>query len=136
MYRGERAPNFASFAAAARTGNPESIVAFNPGVVYRTLSITPYEDYVAGEVDKPEFISIKRSYEGKVDGKQIHALSFLGKTWGMGEPRFTSDQIIRLSNQVVQTDGAITWDTPVQRNGLIDAPFITLLEALGKGLAH
>jgi alpha-L-fucosidase-like protein len=136
MYRGEGAPNFASFAAAARAGNLESIVAFNPGVVYRTLSITPYEDYVAGEVDKPEFISIKRSYEGKVDGKQIHVLSFLGKTWGMGDPRFTSDQIIGFSNQVVQTDGAITWDTPVQRNGLIAASFIALLEALGKGLRH
>jgi hypothetical protein len=132
MYRNEKAPNFASFAAAARAGNPESIVAFNPGVVYRTLSLTPYEDYTAGEVDKPEFISIKRSYEGKVDGKQIHVLSFLGRTWGMGDPRFTSDQIIGFSNQVIQAEGAITWDTPVQRNGLIAAPFVQLLTELGK----
>jgi alpha-L-fucosidase len=136
MYRNEKAPNFASFAAAARAGNPESIVAFNPGVVYRSLSLTPYEDYIAGEVDKPEFISIKRSYDGKVDGKQIHVLSFLGKTWGMGEPRFTADQVIGFSNPVVQTAGAITWDTPVQRSGLIADPFIELLDALGKGLTH
>jgi len=131
MYRNEQAPNFASFAAAARAGNSQSIVAFNPGVVYRTLSLTPYEDYTAGEVDKPEFISIKRSYEGKVDGKQIHLLSFLGKTWGMGDPRFTSDQVIGFSNQVIQAEGAITWDTPVQRNGLIDPAFLQLLKALG-----
>jgi hypothetical protein len=132
MYRNEQAPNFASFAAAARAGNSESVVAFNPGVVYRTLSITPYEDYTAGEVDKPEFISIKRSYEGKVDGKQIHVLSYLGKTWGMGGPRFTIDQVIGFSNQVIQAEGAITWDTPVQRNGLISDAFIKLLTELGK----
>jgi alpha-L-fucosidase len=131
MYRNEQTPNFASFAAAARAGNPESIVGFNPGVVYRTLSITPYEDYTAGEIDKPEFISIKRSYDGKVDGKQIHVLSFLGKTWGMGDPRFTSDQIIGFSNQVIQAEGAITWDTPVQRNGLLADAFIKLLTELG-----
>jgi alpha-L-fucosidase len=136
MYRGEKAPNFASFAAAARAGNAESVVAFNPGVVYRTISLTPYEDYTAGEIDKPEMITIKRSYNGKVDGKQIHVLSFLGKTWGMGEPRFTAEQVINFANQVTQPGGAITWDTPVQRNGLISSSFIEILQALGKAIAH
>jgi hypothetical protein len=48
MYRGEEPPNFNSFAAAARAGNPNSVLAFNPGVVPRIRSITPYEAYTAG----------------------------------------------------------------------------------------
>jgi len=52
MYRSSEPPNFASFAAAARAGNPDSLVAFNPGVVPRILSLTPHEDYTAGEKSK------------------------------------------------------------------------------------
>lgn len=88
MYRSTEPPNFASFAAAARAGNPGAIVAFNPGVVYRILSITPHEDFTAGEIDKPELVTICRSAGGKVDGVQIHMLSFLGEKWGTGAPRF------------------------------------------------
>src|SRR5262249_39592959 len=53
MYRSAEPPNFASFANAARAGNPNSIVAFNPGVVDRILSVTPFEDYSAGEINDP-----------------------------------------------------------------------------------
>src|SRR5215471_3385433 len=44
MYRTTDAPNFASFAAAARAGNSDAAVAFNPGVIHRLISITPFED--------------------------------------------------------------------------------------------
>jgi hypothetical protein len=54
MYRSPEPPNFASFASAARTGNPDATVAFNPGVVYRMLSPTPFEDFTTGEIDKPK----------------------------------------------------------------------------------
>jgi len=53
MYRSPDPPNFSSFAAAARAGNPDTAIAFNPGVVYRMLSLTPQEDFTAGEIDKP-----------------------------------------------------------------------------------
>jgi alpha-L-fucosidase len=134
MYRNETTPNFKSFAEAARAGNPNAIVAFNPGVVHRILSLTPYEDYTAGENDKPDLISIRRAYDGKVDGKQIHALSYLGRTWGMGDPRFTSEQIVEWSKSIIQEGGAITWDTPVQSSGLISASFLEQLTELGKSL--
>ncbi len=64
------------------------MLAFNPGVVYRLLSVTPHEDYTAGEIDQPDRVIIRRSVDGMVDGAQIHVLSFLGKTWGTGGPRF------------------------------------------------
>src|ERR1051326_5219419 len=39
MYRTEDGPNFATFAAAARAGNPDAALAFNPGVIHRLISI-------------------------------------------------------------------------------------------------
>jgi hypothetical protein len=131
MYRSDQAPNFASFAAAARSGNPDSILAFNPGVVYRTLSITPYEDFTAGEVDKPDLLLIRRGVNGKVDGTQIHMLSFLGQKWGMGSPRFTVGQVVNYSRRIWNAGGAVTWDVPVELNGKISQPFLDQLAAVG-----
>ena len=82
MYRSPDPPNFASFAAAARAGNPNSSVAFNPGVIGRLISVSPDEDYTAGEVNDVDRILIRRVIDGKVDGAHPHVLSFLGQTWG------------------------------------------------------
>src|SRR5215469_2815984 len=132
MYRSPDPPNFPSFAAAARTGNPNAIVAFNPGVVYRILSVTPHEDFTAGEIDKPDMVTIRRSVGGKVDGTQIHMLSYLGQTWGHGTPRFTSEQVVEYTKKVVDFGGAVTWDVPVELDGTISQPFLDQLMALKK----
>ena len=136
MYRFEETPNFASFAAAARAGNPNSVVAFNPGVVDRALSITPFEDYTAGEINDLDRAMIRRAVNGIVDGAQVHFLSFLGKTWGKGEPRFTADQAVKYSRQIAGKGGVITWDVPIQKNGLISQPFMEQLTAIGKELSR
>jgi hypothetical protein len=134
MYRTGEPPNFESFAAAARAGNPESIVTFNPGVVYRLLSVTPFEDYTAGEIDQPDRISIRRASGGRIDGAQLHVLSYLGETWGMGTPRFSVEQIIGWSTQVAKEGGVITWDVPIQRSGLLAQAFLDQLAAVGKAM--
>ena len=134
MYRTTESPNFASFAAAARAGNPGSIVSFNPGVVPRILSVTPHEDYTAGEIDQPDKISIRRASDGMIDGAQLHILSYLGERWGMGAPRFTVEQIVGWTTMVAKEGSAITWDVPIQRNGLIAQPFLDQLTAVDKAL--
>jgi hypothetical protein len=135
MYRSPEAPNFASLAAAARAGNPDAAIAFNPGVVYRMLSVSPYEDFTAGEIDKPDLVTIRRSAGGKIDGTQIHMLSYLGQTWGRGEPRFTADQVIAYTRKITDPGGAVTWDVPVGLDGAIAQPFLDQLTALGKAFA-
>lgn len=130
MYRTEQAPNFLTFSAAARTGNPRSIVAFNPGVFNRTFSITPNEDYIAGEINNPELIKYSNLENGRVDGSQLHILSYLGETWGKGSPRFTTDEVARWSGEAWKNGGAITWDVPVQPDGLIPQAFIKQLKEL------
>jgi len=134
MYRSPEPPNFASFAAAARAGNPHSVVAFNPGVVDRIISVTPYEDYSAGEMNDLERLMIRRAIGHKVDGAQIHVLSFLGQRWGMGAPRFSTDQAVRWSRDIQQKGGVITWDTPIQKNGLFAPEFLEQLKAIGLAL--
>jgi hypothetical protein len=135
MYRSDTVPNFRSFAAAARAGNPHSIIAFNPGVFYRLTSPTPYEDYIAGEINKADSISIKRNYDGKIDGKQIHVLCFLGERWGMGLPRFSNEQIVSYTNLLLNAGGAITWDVPIQSSGKIYPEFIEQLKLVGKTIS-
>ncbi len=135
MYRSPRPPNFASFAAAARAGNPNSALAFNRGVFYPLFSLTEQEDYIAGEVNEPERATVNSRYkEGILDGARIHMLSFLGATWGKGGKRFTDAQVVAYTRAILDRGGAVTWDAPVQRSGLIAAPFMDQLKALGKEL--
>jgi hypothetical protein len=134
MYRSPQAPNFASFAAGARAGNPDAAVAFNPGVVYRILSMTPYEDFTAGEIDQPERVTIRRAADGKMDGVQIQMLSYLGTTWGTGSPRFSTEQAVGFSRKIAEAGGAVTWDVPVELNGTISRAFVDQLAAVGKAL--
>jgi hypothetical protein len=135
MYRGDE-PSFASFAAAARVGNPAGALAFNPGVIYRIISITPYEDFTAGEIDQPDRVTFRRDADGKQDGAQIQVLSYLGEKWGMGRPRFQTAQVVEFSRNVAAHGGAITWDTPTEAGGGFSQPFLDQLSAIGKALAH
>ena len=132
MYRSSEAPNFATFAAGARAGNPNSSIAFNPGVIYRLISISPDEDYIAGEIDHPEQASVHRGQNGLMDGAQIHMLSFLGTRWGSGTPRFSTDQVIEFTKKIRDYGGSVTWDVPVELDGTITDPFMEQLTALGK----
>jgi hypothetical protein len=134
MYRTEDSPNFASFAAAARAGNPQAVVAFNPGVYTRILSLTPHEDYTAGETVFPDRVSIYRAVDGRIDGTQVHVLSYLGSRWGVGEPRFATEDVVKWSQDIRKRGGVITWDVPVEAGGLISQPFLDQLSAVGQAM--
>lgn len=137
LYNFPDAPNFQSFAAAARAGNPNAVIAFNRGVIDRVLSITPFEDYCAGEINDVQTSLIRRATpDGLVDGARIHKLSYLGRTWGMGEPRYTNlnEIVIPWTRKIVDAGGAMTWDAPIQPNGLISEPYLAQLRAIGKAI--
>jgi hypothetical protein len=136
MYRTSEPPNFASFAAAARAGNPASVLAFNPGVVDRSLSVTSEEDYTAGEINDPERLMIRRAVDGKVDGAQVHVLSYLGTTWGRGAPRFSEPQLAAFCHTVARAGGVVTWDVPIEKSGRIAPAFLEQLTLVGKTLGR
>ena len=133
MYRGD-APNFETFAAAARAGNPNAAIAFNQGVFNRLFGMSPQQDFTAGEINEPADIVIKRAEGEKIDGVRVHVLSYLGKTWGSGQPRFSVEEAASYSKKVRDEGGVITWDVPVQVNGLIAEPFGRQLKAIGEAM--
>jgi alpha-L-fucosidase len=133
-YRQPDIPNFASIAAAARAGNANRSVAFNPGVFPRIMSLTPYEDYTAGEINDPGSIKWSYNYEGMIDGKQIQILSFLGRFWGQGAPRFTEEQIVEYSLDINKVGGAVTWDVPPMPDGTISEDYMKQLVKIGEAL--
>jgi alpha-L-fucosidase len=136
LFRFSDPPNFDSYTAALRAGNPNSVVAFNPGVVDRVISFTPAEDYTAGEINDLSRSLIRRAVNGLVDGERIHKLSYLGATWGKGTPRYAdlNDVVIPWTRRIAEAGGAMTWDVPVQRNGLISEPFLVQLRAIGSAM--
>jgi hypothetical protein len=142
MYRFPDEPNFASFARALRAGNPEAIVAFNPGVMIPVVAHSKFEDYAAGEVDHARLPQAATACRGRwleCEGArvQFHVLTFLGSTWCGGErPQWPDDTIIGYAKQIVGHGGAITFDVPIDRSGLLRRPFVDQLRAIGQSLGN
>ena len=136
MYRHGDPPNFKSFSAALKAGNPDSIVAFNPGVKVPVVSMTEYEDYTAGEISMafPVFDKYHPQVNRWIDGAQYHILSFLGDGWGVGNPRFPNEFVIGFTKYTNEKQGVISWDVPVKENGLIPQSFLKQLTALKEDL--
>ncbi|MGB9594709.1 MAG: hypothetical protein ACPL7B_00400 [Candidatus Poribacteria bacterium] len=131
MYRHPDPPNFKSFALALKSGNPNSIVAFNPGIKVPVISHTEYEDYTAGEISDAFPVCPGRW----VNGAQYHILSYLGEWWGGGEPRFPDEFVIGYTKHVNSKDGVVTWDMPIMEDGQIPEKFIKQLANL-KQIKH
>jgi hypothetical protein len=134
IYRDAEEPNFKSFAAATRRGNKKSIVAFNPGVFTPVRSVTEFEDYTAGEIasaipyDNDPFVREEwKINDGTVNGVQYHILTYMGKWWGNGSPRFDFDFIMSYTRHVNSQGGVVTWDVPIGATGQIPDEFIALL---------
>ena len=134
MYRHPEAPNFASLAAALKAGNPDSLVAFNPGVKVPVVRHSEHEDYTAGEISDAfpaPSIHGQPALGRYVDGAQYQILTYLGEGWGQGAPRFPDEFVIGYTKLMNSHEGVLTWDTATTRQGLITAPCLAQLRALG-----
>ncbi len=125
MYFQPDEPNLHSFARAARAGNPDAVVAFNPGVMIKAYGAE--EDYTAGETNEPETVECRGRW---LDGEQWHMMTYLGRTWGRQPLRFTSGQVAGITRNAVADGGVVTYDVPLRPNGLIHAEFIDALSTL------
>lgn len=129
MYRFPERPNFESFAEAARAGNENSIVAFNPGVTNPIITLTEFEDYTAGEINDPLTVACDGP---RVGSAQYHMLTYMGPNWAQGPPRFTNEQVIEITRKINAGGGAVTWEVPVDGDGMIPQAFVERLRALGE----
>jgi hypothetical protein len=131
MYRHADPPNFASFAAALKAGNPDSLVAFNPGVLVPVISLTEHEDYTAGEIANAlPAGDASAPLTRFVNDAQYHILSYLGGAWGAGEPRFPDALAAAYTRYINSREGVVTWDVPPGGTGLVPPAFMRQLAAL------
>jgi alpha-L-fucosidase len=141
MYRFDDEPNFASFARAMKAGNPQALVAFNPGVKVPVIGYTKYDDYTAGEVNLPQLSKAVDACSGRwleCEGRKIqfHILTFLGKSWCRGDrPQLPDEQIVAFTRRLAAKGGVMTFDVPIQKSGLIAQPFVEQLRAVGASFA-
>ena len=79
---------------AAKSGNPESIVAFSNGIATNGWSWTPAADYFDGDTPQPIGFTPSGRRLGPT-GEQHHMLSYLGVRWGNGTqpPRFNDTEL-------------------------------------------
>jgi len=134
-YPEDEEPNLHSYAAALRAGNPDAILAFNPGVRTPVIHYSDHEDYTTGEISTalPEcpgpFVT---GPSGHAD--RYHVLSYLGERWCGQAPRFPDDLVCGYTHHVTGKGGVMTWDVPILKSGLIPEPFVRQLGAIGSRL--
>ena len=130
-YQHPDAPNYRSFAEALKAGNPDSIVAFNNGLRTPLYSITEYEDYTPGEIERdlpvapgclPDYSRL-RNFDRFLDGAQLHILTIMGEWWGKHPLRFPDELTIAYTKYINGKGGVISWDAPLTTGGLI-APVV------------
>ena len=135
MYRSAEEPNFRSFASSVKAGNPDSLVAWNPGVKIPVVSVSEYEDYTAGEI-AIDFPTRPVNWESPhedyryIDGAQYHILSFLGKWWSLGPLRFSDEFVIGYTKHVNGLAGVITWDVAPTPAGRVQDEFMRQIQSL------
>ena len=141
MYNAPDEPNFHSFAAALRAGNPNALLAFNNGNALE--SITEENDYTPGEVITTLPIDFSTRIPLRVQTTtgeypiaespvQFHLLCAMGRDWGhLGsnyDPRFPDSLVSAYTEYILRMGGAMTWEVPINpENGLLDETFVQQL---------
>ena len=125
-------PNFKTFTNALRSGNPDAIVALNPGIEVPVISCSEYEDYTTGEVTAslPLLGSLHVPMQRFLNGKQYHILTYLGESWMKGKPRFNANMVAGYTEHINRHGGVVSWDVPYTENGLIPKEYIEALKLI------
>ncbi len=89
---------------ALKHGNPQAVVALNPGVLRPEWKSS---NYTAGEINEPLGIQIDGRW---TDGQQVQILTFLGNSWGQPNCRYTDEQWIEWIRAIRLKGGAVTLD--------------------------
>lgn len=124
--------NARTWSAALRAGNPDSLLAFNPGSRRQKafLRVNDFQDYTAGEM--PDLSETPQSSPPPA-GMDWQVLVYPGRKWGQGgQPRFDGPTLLRYIDTINADGGSLTLDVPVSREGRIPDPFLSTLEDLGR----
>lgn len=126
--------NWNTWAAACRAGNPDSILAFNPGtdISKAFTALCAQQDYTAGE--RNDF-DVRPAERAAPEGVQWHILSFLGSRWAQADgPRLSDNAMIDYIRVVNAQGGTVSIDVNVADNGSVYEAHLKQLKALAGAL--
>lgn len=135
MYLHDDEPNYHSFAAALRAGNENAVLCFNKGLEEPFLLQCDEDDFTAGEVSctlplGTGYGDSMEEMEKRLGGKKLHILSYLGETWGGGNPRFPSQLAAGYTKYISDRGGIVTWDIRLNLDGSIPPGYMEQLKAI------
>ena len=127
---GTKPYNWKTWAAACRAGNPDSLLAFNPGTdrprAFTVLS--DEQDYTAGEQN--DWTATPQQFPAS-PGVVWHVLGFLGSSWAKPDgPHVPDAAMIAYGRQVIGAGGVVTCDVNVSDAGRIFSPHLQQLTVL------
>jgi len=118
-------------AQGLRAGNPDRIIAMNPGVDPVVKAYTRHEDYTCGEQNKFFDMPVGRF----LNGEQWHILSFLSKdSWGAPGVGYTKTELADYVFDVHQRGGVVSIDVLLYRDGSLDRSQLEALKAVRREL--
>lgn len=121
MYRTDEAPNFATFAAAARAGNPHALH-------HAARRLPRRRSRRSAAVERPA--ARRRAGGWRADPFPQLPRRHLGR----GAPRFGADEVAAFSCRVAEVGGAVTWDVPTRPDGTFAPEYLAQLQAVAAAL--
>lgn len=131
--------NFNELFEAAKVGNPDRLVSYNRWIF---PTVTPWQDYWAGEVDSPDKFPINRYMEYEV-GKdlQFHSLISMEDDWvytaeGLDygpnyyKVRYTAEELIEYVEEVNAVQGVVTINLAIYQNGSIQPEALDIMKTV------
>ncbi len=125
---------WSTWAAACRAGNPDSVLAFNPGTRFdKAFSrLTREQDYTAGEQNS--FTVLPEQYPAP-EGMVWHILAHLGTTWAKADgPQHADQAMIDYIRTVNAQGGVVSIEVAIDANGIVYDPHFSQLTAIAKAL--
>lgn len=124
--------NWNTWASACRSGNPDSLIAFNRGADIKKafIRLSEQQDYTAGEQNQFEATP---STNSAPKGMQWHILSYLGSSWARADgPTNRDDYMIGYVKSVIAEGGVVTIDVNVSGDGHIYFQHLAQLIQIGQ----
>ena len=118
---------FAILAKGLRAGNPDRILAFNPGVDPKVMAYTDFDDFTAGEQNSFESLPETGRF---LKGAQWHILTFLGENWGQPGVKLSKKELAQYVGTVDRLGGVVTVEIILYRDGGLDRSQLETVKAV------
>lgn len=130
------AHNFQTFAAAAKHGNSNAIVSFDPGLSVEG-PLTPYQDYITGEQNLLQYVPSQYSaapYSRWIGGAQWSETAYQGYDWARNGRKYSDVDLTNYFSTVTNQSGVISIGPNVSRDGHINSPQYAQLVSMNNGI--